>query len=371
MIFIIAFSTFLSLAYVLLIYRLYLSLKGLSGSAGDSPSLPPVSIIVPFRNEEAKLPELLKQVETLDYPSNRFELVLVDDHSEDRSAEIAKDFLEQSVFSVNLLRLTDNYGKKAAIALAIAESQFDIIVQTDADGRFSRNWLRSMTHYLNDRTRVVVGAVHMVPGRGFWSGFAALEYMSLQAVTAAFAGINNPIMASGANLLYRKEVWDQTRIHSKRLSGDDTFLIQEAGKTGGIKFALDPDVQVRTDSPAGLKALLNQRARWGGKSTSYPSTGAKLLALFIAVLNIHILFLLAMAFGNSFYIFLWVGMITLKAMMDYLFLNRYAKLSSEQSLMSAFFSAALIYPFYIALTGMVILFGRSEWKGRRFRPVTD
>lgn len=371
MIFIIAFSTYLSLTYVLLIVRLYGALHDRNSSDVTAWSDPQVSIIVPFRNEEEKLPALLEKAEALKYPRDRFEIILVDDHSEDQSCAVVREFAQKTEVGVRLLQLSEKEGKKAALALAIRAAKYDMILQTDADCHFSRNWLKSMTGYLDHETRMVVGGVKMIKGLGFWSGFAALEYMSLQAITAAFVRINNPIMASGANLLYGREVWDQTRMHTSRRSGDDTFLVQEAAKSGKITFARDPEAQVTTEAPSGLRSLLNQRARWGGKSTSYPSVSAKLLAVFIAIFNLQILFLLFMAFFNLVYLKLVLGMMMIKIVTDYLFLRRYAKLSEQEKLMRYFLPSALLYPVYIALTGVWILFGRADWKGRRFRPVTD
>ena len=114
MIFIIAFSTYLSLTYVLLIVRLYGALHDRNSSDVTAWSDPQVSIIVPFRNEEEKLPALLEKVEALKYPRDRFEIILVDDHSEDQSCAVVREFALKTEIGVRLLQLSEVEGKKAA-----------------------------------------------------------------------------------------------------------------------------------------------------------------------------------------------------------------------------------------------------------------
>jgi biofilm PGA synthesis N-glycosyltransferase PgaC len=370
-VFIIAFSTLLGLAYLLLIILLNRTLGSMSSDAPIASESPSVSILVPFRNEETELPKLLKAVEALDYPRDCFELILVDDHSDDRSLSMVTSFKRTSSVSTKVLQLGTETGKKAALQLAMAQASYDLVVQTDADCRFSNMWLRRMVGSLEKETQVVAGVVSMESQGGFWSRFAAMEYMSLQAITAAFIGLKKPIMASGANLLYSKELWSQAKLKTERHSGDDTFFIQQAGRGGVVLFALDKEAQVTTKAPATLKELLNQRARWGGKSFSYPSLSARLLAVLITLLNLQILILLLLSIKNPGYALALIAMIVVKGLADFFFLRHFARLSDQRHLMKHFVPSSIVYPFYILITVLYILFGKAEWKGRSFSPATD
>lgn len=80
------------------------------------------SIVIPFRNEAENLPGLLRSINKLNYPSSHFELILINDASEDASLKICFDF--KKAFPDRQIRIADNLRisnspKKDAISLAI------------------------------------------------------------------------------------------------------------------------------------------------------------------------------------------------------------------------------------------------------------
>jgi undecaprenyl-phosphate 4-deoxy-4-formamido-L-arabinose transferase len=94
---------------------------------------PDVSIVIPVYNEEASLPALLERTLAAMRTAGRsFEVVLVDDGSRDRSAEMLRDAAaaEPEVVAVLLNR---NYGQHAAVIAGFAQSRGQVIVTLDAD----------------------------------------------------------------------------------------------------------------------------------------------------------------------------------------------------------------------------------------------
>lgn len=87
------------------------------------------SIVVPFRNEKENLPQLLRSISLLDYPKELFEVILVDDCSEEKF-QILNPKFQTSVYEN--IRKT-NSPKKDAINTAIAIAKNDWIITTDAD----------------------------------------------------------------------------------------------------------------------------------------------------------------------------------------------------------------------------------------------
>ena len=84
----------------------------------NSPAEIRFSIIVPFRNEAKNLPILLKSLTEINYPNSKFEIILVNDESEDNSVEIIEGFLQlHSGFRIKILDNghTSNSPKKDAI----------------------------------------------------------------------------------------------------------------------------------------------------------------------------------------------------------------------------------------------------------------
>ena len=80
------------------------------------------TVIIPFRNEEKALPSLLKSIQTLKYPYELFEILFVDDASEDDSIEIIEKYLDKLSITFTILKNDRITGspKKDAINTAIA-----------------------------------------------------------------------------------------------------------------------------------------------------------------------------------------------------------------------------------------------------------
>lgn len=93
-----------------------------------------ISVVIPVFNEEENIKELvarcLKACGALGIP---FELVLVDDGSADRSAEMIERFSAEQDGLVTGVMLNRNYGQHAAVMAGFAHARGDIIITLDAD----------------------------------------------------------------------------------------------------------------------------------------------------------------------------------------------------------------------------------------------
>jgi len=115
----------------------------------------------PFRNEATHLPDLLKTIETLNYPKHLFEIIFIDDNSEDDSAEIIRKAINSNPFIKTAIRIiqnerTTNSPKKDAITLAIRNAKHDWIITTDADCQLPKFWLDSFDEYIQKNDTICV-----------------------------------------------------------------------------------------------------------------------------------------------------------------------------------------------------------------------
>src|SRR5690606_31135182 len=97
----------------------------------------------PFRNEAEKLPTLLQSISELNYPKELFEIIFVDDESDDESNAQLMGFLANSRTDIKIIsniRKT-NSPKKDAITSAIDIAKYDWILTTDADCVLPKFWL--------------------------------------------------------------------------------------------------------------------------------------------------------------------------------------------------------------------------------------
>ena len=325
------------------------------------------SIVVPFRNEANNLPQLLNSIEKLNYPTELFELILVDDESDDSWK------LEDGRWKIEVLVIPNqrksNSPKKDAIETAIQIAKHNWIVTTDADCEVPKNWLAVFDSKIQENNvKMCVGSVGYVSKTGFLHDFQNNDFLSLQGVTAGSFGIRKPFMCNGANFAYEKDFFNQLNGfegNTNLASGDDVFLLQKALKVVPEKIAYLGNLNiVFTKSCDSWKALLHQRVRWASKTSAYTNWYPKILGLLVFLTNLIELLLLVAPFYQFELIQLTAYFWLLKFGIDFLFLKfsaAYFKLPFKN-----FLGSFLYYPFFTVLVVIKALFGKFEWKKRQF-----
>jgi mycofactocin glycosyltransferase len=129
-----------------------LLLAGIVEWLPDAPRNPPlVSIVIPVFNRAAQIEACLRSLQALDYPSDKIEIIVVDDASWDHSAAVARRF------GVRLIVQPCNRGQSAARNSGAAMARGDIIAFLDSDCVARPEWLRELVPYFQDRRVAVVG----------------------------------------------------------------------------------------------------------------------------------------------------------------------------------------------------------------------
>src|SRR5690606_14347338 len=105
-----------------------------------------VSVIIAARNEADKIAKTINDVLAQTYPKNIFELIIIDDHSTDSTAEIVKSYNGVKLIQLNEDKALNSY-KKMAIQTAIGQAKGDLIITTDADCRMGAKWLAAIVDY--------------------------------------------------------------------------------------------------------------------------------------------------------------------------------------------------------------------------------
>ena len=166
------------------------------------------SIIIPFRNEAHNLKNLMDSLGSLNYPTQKFEIFLINDNSEDDYQSVLTPFLTlKHNLNVQLMHADPNSGspKKDAIQLAIQQARFPWILTTDADCVVTPNWLRAFSQKIRiSPYKLIAGPVLYRQEKGLLSHFQYLDFLALQTLTAGGFGLRRPYLCSGANLAYSK-----------------------------------------------------------------------------------------------------------------------------------------------------------------------
>src|SRR5690554_4928738 len=319
------------------------------------------TIVVPFRNEKENLPILLSSFSKLNYPNELFEVIFMDDNSNDKYS-ISTDWFDSSIIPN---QRKSGAPKKDAINLAVQNAKFDWIITTDADCEVPENWLSVLDSFIqkNSQAKMVCGMVFTKDKSNFLSRFQLLDFMSLQSVTIGTFGIGKPFMCNGANFAYKKEFFKELNGflgNEKIASGDDVFLLQKALKNHSkhVFYLKSEDFVVLTNPVLSWKELFFQRVRWASKTKAYKSIFAKLLAVVVLLGNLGFIFSVFGLFLS--WSFLWL--IGCKLLVDFIVLIQSKKTNPTLFLLSGF-----IYPFFSFCVGMYVLFNRKYiWKDRVF-----
>lgn len=332
------------------------------------------SIVVPFRNEAENLPRLLQSVHELNYPLELFEIILVDDASEDTSQQIIYQWrMNHGLYHVTLLENIRRSGspKKDAIGRAVPIAKGSWILTTDADCILPQEWLMTLDDYIQkEQPEMIAAPVIYERARGFLGQFQQLDLASLQAVTMGSFGLGLGFMANAANLGYTKNLFQQLGGFEGSLSqpgGDDVFLLQKAVAQcpGKIHYLKAKQAIVKTQTEQSWSKLLSQRIRWAAKATDYKSIFGRDLALMTFAANLALL--LAAVLGSLGWISLEMtaAIWLVKVVTDYAMTTQAHGFLTGKS-MWLWIPASVLYPLFATLVALVSLTGKYRWKGRTY-----
>ena len=125
--------------------------------------LPFVSLIIPTLNEEKYLEQTILSLLSNDYPSNKFEILLIDGLSKDNTLVIAQRLAKK--FSNIRLMSNPKIYQSAALNIGIRESKGDFIIRADAHAIYDKNYIRSTIDLLQKNEYSNVGPVQVSIGR--------------------------------------------------------------------------------------------------------------------------------------------------------------------------------------------------------------
>ena len=372
------FSIVLSIIYIFII-RFYLN----AWSQLESWEIPvgfqaetSITIIIPARNEAANIVACLDSIFQQSYPAHLREIIVVDDHSTDPTALIAREK------GATVLSLADNAFakstasfKKKAIEYALQHASGQLIVTTDADCIVPHQWLAYLSSlYEHKKAKFIAAPVNFHQETKALSYFQSLDFMGMMLITGAGISSRFMRMCNGANLAYPKEVFEQVNGfegNEHLASGDDMFLLQKVAKAfpNDIYFLKNVSATVLTTAKSSWSSFLQQRIRWGTKSSSYQEKQVTMvLALvFFFCWSLLFSFLFALIFGGPYWFFFAFPFLT-KVIADYLFLGTAARFFKRPQLMNHFFISQFYHIAYIILVGTLSnLIKTYTWKGRQVK----
>lgn len=364
----------ISLVYVIVMLALSIGAYKIKETKATMPSSPTqkFSILIPFRNEESHLPALLASLEALNFPKHNFEILLIDDASEDGSVATIEAFKKTSPLNISIIKVTEKSTapKKQALQKGILQSKFNWIITTDADCVVSRNWLQSMSTFINQEAPdMVIAPVFLKEDKS--SALETIETLSLQVITMGSFGLRMPLLNNGANLAFRKELFVAVEGYAQNThiaSGDDLFLMEKfLNEAYQVRYLKSRDATVLTNPQNGLQAFISQRVRWASKTSASGNSWLKVLGVVVFLMNASVVAELILAIFQlvSSNVFIWV--FSLKFMADISLMKEAVQFFKVKRLLGKLLLLSLVYPFLHVYIGFRSLIGGYRWKGRYFK----
>jgi cellulose synthase/poly-beta-1,6-N-acetylglucosamine synthase-like glycosyltransferase len=246
---------------------------------------PRVSIIVAARNEEEFIGGCVRSLLKIDYPKESLEIIIVNDGSTDRTAEIvesiSKDHIHIKLIS-SIPGIGNLKGKANALDQGITQSSGDILMFTDADCTVQPAWVKNTVRYFTPDVGIV-GGFTILNAHRIFEGIQSLDWLFLFSLASAAVGWNKPLTVIGNNLSMTKEAYQKTGGYGViPFSVTEDYAIVQAvltRTTFRVRFPLDPRVAITSQACQSFTQLYHQKQRWGVGGLDMIAFGFVIMAL--------------------------------------------------------------------------------------------
>lgn len=326
--------------------------------------VPLVSILVAVRNEEAVIERLLLSIENLAYSPDKFEVILGNDQSSDRTENILNEYAQKHQ-NWKVQTLTDDpnsvlKGKARVLNILAKEAKGDFLFFTDADISLPSNWIEGMLSYFDTNVGVVVGTTSM-EGNSFLTTMQSLEWISVLNFNKVMSDLEIETTGMGNNMAVSKIAYNAVGGYDKiGFSIVEDYALYKAIINAGFGFkqTFIEDSHALTLPPDNF---LEQRTRWISGAIKSKSKFVIPAVLQSLSLPIYII-LLFVSWKAALTIWLIIIVFNL-----YVILNSNKKLGLTNSI---FWSP--VFCFYVPISwGIQISYyilkqGKVSWKGRSY-----
>lgn len=369
------------------------SLAGLAPFAPPASPATRISVLIPARNEAADILDCLRSLALQTYPKDRFEVIVLDDHSTDGTAAVVESFVAAGAkgLALRCLRIAEvpfpsglTAYKKFAIETGVGAASGELVVTTDADCFFDPQWLSTLAAFYSEKGAKFIAAPvriepaprptgHATPRTPSLLGiFQTLDFITLQGITGAAVHSNFHSMCNGANLAYAREAFyavEGFKDIDHIPSGDDMLLMHKIylRYPGKVFFLRNRHAIVSTSPMTRWKGFINQRVRWASKADSYDDRRIFWALLLVYLVNVLFIALSVGAFFNYWWLWLLLVLLVVKTIVEYPFVRSVASFFGQQPLMVYF---PLLQPMHIVYTvfvGWLGKFGSYSWKDRTIK----
>jgi poly-beta-1,6-N-acetyl-D-glucosamine synthase len=326
-----------------------------------------IAVVIAVRNEEKNIVALLNALDVQTHEES-FDVVICDDHSEDGTGELIRNYSPRN-FQLTLL-LSPGAGKKPALTHAIDHVNAEIILVTDGDCIPGKEWVQSYVQLFSSNVcSFAAGMVQYADEKGLLRAILQTEMLFLQITSAGLYEWRRAAMCNGASMAFTKSFFIAENGFSGNafVSGDDVFLLQKAMKADpeAVRWNYNHNAVVKTAAAASWNEAIAQRHRWISKFRGY-GTGLLLAGLFFVLVQLLLPAAIVATVVYGSWINPFVYGFALKTAVELLFLSLTAPDFREHKIIPVFPLAVILYD--VISLGAAFRAVRNEvtWKGRKW-----
>lgn len=356
----------IQLYYLLFVYSKLATYKIKQQS--EAGTAPPVSVIICARNEEENLRQNLPKVLNQDYPE--FEVVLVNDFSEDESKWLLKDLSGQYPY-LKVVEIAEHvrlkHGKKFAVTLGIKAARYEHLVFTDADCvPASDQWLTHMARAFAGGEEIVLGYSPYYKQGGVLNALIRFETFHTAISYLAYALKGRPYMGVGRNMAYTKSLFFRGKgfaAHMHIASGDDDLFVNQNATPHNTAICIHPDAHVWSVPKTTFSAYSRQKTRHAGASKAYKPAHRRMLATqLVSAFLFYITAVVLLALYPQYWHLVLAGYVARLLVQLAVYYPVMRKLSVK-GLIWALPFLDIFYYLYICINGFFALFKKEvRWK---------
>ncbi len=350
---------------LIVIYLVFKKIPGIPQNTKALEEWPMVSVLVAARNEEHTILRCLKALAQQDYPLEKLEILIGDDHSEDNTFSTVAAFIADKP-QFKLIPIRTTLGSATAKANVLAQlahvAQGSVFLFTDADIEVKPQWVHTMACATLAETGVATG-VTLVDGKRWFDKMQAIDWSYAMAMIKVLEQQGRPVTAMGNNMMVRRDAYLATGGYENLPPSivEDLQLFQHILQKGwGFQQHYDSRVAALSLPVKGVGAWMQQRRRWmiGAMQLSWPLR----LSLFSQVASYPLLLLL-------FVWQPWAGLFIFlsKACIQWLTIDEALRRVQRKDLRKYILWYELYTPvMYLSLVIYYFIPISTYWKGRKY-----
>jgi len=327
---------------------------------------PKVSVLLAARNEEHTILRCLKALEGVDYPSEKFEVLIGNDASSDKTADIVNSFIKGKS-NYKQIEIKNPLGKALGKANVLAHlahaAQGEFYFITDCDVAVSRGWVKSLLKCFTPTVGLASGTTKCEPGN--WAAtLQSIDWLHFMGYIKSFANIGVSCTSVGNNMAVRATAYWQTGGYENidfSITEDYKLFKEVTSKGWGWRNILNPESLGMATYVSSLTEIMHQRKRWLMGARELPWNWKTLILIygaFIPALMGIAWYFPRMALG------IWV----LKFSVQSFFIFHLNKKTKTPGYPFYFYFAYEVY--LLIMTVMTAIFHvlpvKSVWKGRTY-----